>query len=118
MLFTIGALFCGKYASVTESSRGDLSAEPVNTACHWMYRAFGLVIALPAVATGCDHSLHVLSGRAELPLRVRNITCAPDGMSPRQPIRPHRAALPASWTADSKMPLVPNWVPMRNSFPS
>ena len=49
--------------------------------------------------SGTDQSLHVASGRPELPLRVFSVSCAP-AKSPRQFTRPHRATEPASCTGD------------------
>ena len=50
----------------------------LESARHCTKRAFGLAMAEPPGSdTGSDHSLHVRSGRAELPARVRNTSVEP-----------------------------------------
>src|SRR5690348_2137577 len=99
MLFTTGGIFCGMYANVTSSR----VAAPRSSAFHWMNLAFGLCTG-PGVPIASDQSLQVLSGRSELPERVRNSSPAP---SDRQLIRPHRATPPESCTGDSYDPALP-----------
>ena len=56
---------------------------------------------LVGCASGADQSLHVRSGLAELPERVRNASEQPAGTSARQLRLPHREAVPESCTGAS-----------------
>ena len=65
-----------------------------------MKRALGLRMSESCgLVSGSDQSLQVLSGRAELPLRVSISTLPPEVL--RQLIRPQRATDPESCTGDS-----------------
>ena len=57
---------------------------------------------LSAPVAGADQSLHVASGRSELPVRVRKERPLE---SPRHIKRPHRATVEESCTGDSNHPL-------------
>src|SRR5438132_1349585 len=105
MLLNTGALFWGRYATLTPSRIGVFPWLPVRPAFHWMYRALGLGILVPSAATsGSDQSRQVLSGRSEFPVRVRKEILPAAASSTRQLTRPHCATVPASCTGDSKEP--------------
>src|SRR4051794_23232682 len=69
------------------------------------------------VLSGSDHSLHVRSGFAELPERVRNASAQPFGRSTRQLRLPHLEAVPESCTGASYVPLAPGASPNRKMRP-
>src|SRR5215813_12413675 len=63
-------------------------------------------MALPsAEAYGALHSLQVSSGVALLPVRVLISTFEAAGVAARQPMRPQRATVSASWGAERYAPL-------------
>src|SRR3569833_352129 len=94
MEWTIGGLFCGRYAALTLSR---CAAVVVRLARNWRKRAFGLVIGEPdaSVMAGAQ-SLQELSGRRRLPERVSILTPSPSHRK-----RPQREVALASKTGDS-----------------
>ena len=99
---TEGGLFCGRYDTVTLVSVARLRpcAAKLGTPLH-KARIRDSKSPMPfGFASGADHSLQVLSGRAELPAEFET-----PGRSrcrcPRQLICPHRETEPASCTGDS-----------------
>src|SRR5262249_7742507 len=91
--------------------------DPLSAAFHCRYRALGLAIRSPdGVVYAFDHALHVSSGVAVLPLRVK-ISISPGRAFARQRISPHVATVPASRTSDSYAAVAERPLAIPNTLP-